>query len=160
MTDYTHTVSPDSPSKRRRLRPILIAAALTVILAGGGFLAGMLLSHDSALPEAALSPSAVLVQLDELAACRQLLPLLGDASKQILAVADHPDGSTVNWGNLGDTAKALQDARRVVPPSMQSDVDMQIDGLRQLLNASPHLELANFRDSGLRLLTTCERYAN
>jgi hypothetical protein len=103
--------------------------------------------------------------LDEESACVALVPVLQDAATAILAISDHPDGSTVDRDKLDAAIAALQKIKPEVPASMRGQVDDQIGPLVALqtifrTGQNQQLDLQAFRTSGTALGTTCLKYAH
>jgi len=103
--------------------------------------------------------------LGEEASCVLLIPMLRAASTQILSLADHPDGSTLDINALRAAISDMKSAKRHVPADMASDIDGQlelmekVDAISKGETGSGRIEFGGFRDSGMRLTLRCAKYA-
>lgn len=151
---------------------VLIAVA-AVVLAGGGVVAGVLLSSGHATAKATPTAVAVvtpiatptLARLDEETACDVLVPELTDAANIITAIVATPDGSTVNQELLAATIGGLTQAQNQVPADMSSRVGDEIVPLSTLQaifqsGQNRQLDLVAFRASGTSLTLQCAKYAH
>lgn len=102
--------------------------------------------------------------LDVPATCAALVPVATDSANAVRALADRPDGSTVDWSLVQKTHDELNLIAEVAAPELRDDITQQAALLGQLLvmkrtGNNMTLNLEDFRASGLRIGLRCKPYA-
>lgn len=153
------------PANRGPGKALVIAAAVALIavaVATGAYLMGRV---DEKAPNAALpAPSLTVVQLDEESTCQTLVPLLIESKDHVLAIVDHPDGSTLKAEDVDATLVGLEALKPGAPEGMRVDIQAQIATLKQLYyiltsSTDPVLRMEEYRAGGIRLASLCRKYA-
>lgn len=145
-----------------------VLAGLAVVLIGGGLWVGVNAARNdaaAAMPKAPKSSPSVFPMSEE-TACYAVVPLIGDALKDVNAITAKPDGSTVDWDRLDDTIAGLQGAQSAAPADMRSDIEdhlaplIELRGIHEGTSTGSALELGGYREAALRLLERCKPYAH
>lgn len=103
--------------------------------------------------------------LDSEATCLEVFDHLESAADIFGALADHPDGSTIDYDELTTTTQAIEQVASVAPDDMAPLLEAQAEPLRDLVgifdgDADQALQLDDFRTSGIELATRCREYAD
>lgn len=133
------------------------------MLAAIVFSAAYWLAHKSVTPTAATaspSPSPSRVVTTAKGTCALLIPTGQRVADQILALAAHPDGSTMDWSVVEKSVDDLTTIKDMSDSTWSTDIDAQIEPLQQLLevhSGGPNrtLNLEGLRASGLRIAGRC-----
>lgn len=120
----------------------------------------------ASLPATAPSSAAPVYNgppLTEQAACKLLIPVLRDAVDLVLALSNHPDGSTVDRAKLDGTMSALVAIHRAAPEDMRDDITNQVHVLEAIdLAMDGHnqtIDNTAMKASGIALATRCRKWA-
>jgi hypothetical protein len=176
---------PESP-KRRRTGLIIGAIAGVLVLMGLTAAAAVALTNGgdkkaatasaSAAPAitattaAATTPAAAATTipppppLDERTVCIMLVPTAQDAVDVVLAMASHPDGTTVDRAKLSKAITDLRTIEQVSPPTLKADAQTQLSTLQEIdsvLSGAGNrtIYFEDFKASGLRIGARCMPYA-
>lgn len=138
-----------------------------VLISGALWVSITVARHDAAAAKpSATKPQASVFPMSEETACYALVPLIGDALKDVNAITAKPDGSTVDWDRLDDTIAGLQGAQSAAPADMRSDIEahlaplIELRGIHEGTSTGSALELGGYREAALRLLERCKPYAH
>jgi hypothetical protein len=175
-------VSPSPPTRRRTGLIIGIGAAIIVAAAGGAAAAVALTGHSQQPVAAAATPSATPVadvtteapaptaapvptpaRLDPRSMCIALIPTLQAGAHIVLAMANTPDGSTIDRAKLSSTIGELESLSQEAPNSMVLDIQSQeatLQSVQSVLTTGFNrtLDFSSFKETGTRLATGCLPY--
>ncbi len=150
--------------KSRRLPVLLLAIAATGLIAlvaiGAAYLYGQRIN-----PSAPATASPTATAIDERGACVLLIHSGQEVADHVLALVDHPDGSTMKWPEVEETVKDLKTIREIAPTDFRADIDAQIGPLEELLavhrgEGNRQIRLDGLRSAGLRIVGRCTQYAS
>lgn len=153
---------PKTPPKRSG-PPLVVLVAGSLLLAAAAV--AVIFINGRAPVVAGPSPTPSLARLDKQATCVLLIPALTDAVRQVTAIAEKPDGTTVNWERVKTLIMDLKLLRDTGAPEFSEEIGQHVPTLQQMLDlymgldVSSMLSLDTFRASGMRLTAQCAQYA-
>lgn len=184
-TPQSAAVTPDPTSHPPKKRPVglIVAAAaagvVVLIAAAVAITVAATRSKPSAVTAAATpvgqaAPTTPAAQattavpapppLDDSAACVMLVPTAQAAADVVIALANQPDGSTVDQTKLANAISNFASIEDVAPAELKPDIETQLLTLRDIdaiFHGAPNRTLAfdDFKASGLRIAARCAPYA-
>lgn len=162
--DTTHVGTRRLRQRRsKRLPLVLLAVAVTGLIALAAIAAAYRFGGDFAEPAAAASPSTQAV--DEKGTCVLMIKTGQEVTDLVLEFAAHPDGTTTDWAKMEQTVANLKTIRDISGPEQRADIEAHIEPLSKLLDihktgVNTTVSFEGLRAAGLRTATKCLRYAD
>jgi hypothetical protein len=162
--DTTHVGTRRYRQRRsRRLPLVLLAIAVTGLIALAAIAAAYQFGGDVAEPDAA--PSPWLQVVDAKGTCVLMIKTGQEVTDLVLEFAAHPDGTTTDWKKMEQTVANLKTIRDISAPEQRADIEAHIEPLSKLLDihktgVNANVNFEGLRAAGLRTATKCLQYAD